>query len=205
MEDRCFLTHKFYELNYQCNEESASCGAVVRSSGVMHDNVGPLFWGVCTHTLISVIGEVDGAFGCITLLLAFFHLSKALMLRILVKIFISLLAECCFTSNRTEVNISSNKEESYYLTSVILTVSCFERDIAALQPDAARWRWHSGTFFRSLASFLKLREADQSGDGIKSLMNRVESFLGEGKLSEAADTLENGVKALKQQKLLVIG
>ncbi|KAL6959290.1 hypothetical protein U1Q18_039435 [Sarracenia purpurea var. burkii] len=45
-----------------------------------------------------------------------------------------------------------------------------------------------------VASWLKVKEADQSGDGIESLINRVDSFLAEGKLSEAADTLENGVK-----------
>ncbi|XAR48036.1 hypothetical protein NMG60_11030730 [Bertholletia excelsa] len=45
-----------------------------------------------------------------------------------------------------------------------------------------------------VASWLKVREADQSGDGIESLINRVENFLAEGKLVEAADTLEQGVK-----------
>ncbi|KAK6125764.1 hypothetical protein DH2020_040494 [Rehmannia glutinosa] len=45
-----------------------------------------------------------------------------------------------------------------------------------------------------IASWLKVKEADQSGDGIESLINRVESLLAQGKLSEAADTLENGVK-----------
>ncbi|KAK4366786.1 hypothetical protein RND71_014666 [Anisodus tanguticus] len=46
----------------------------------------------------------------------------------------------------------------------------------------------------SVASWLKVREADQSGDGIESLINRVESFLAQGKLSEAADALEKGLK-----------
>ncbi|KAI3451113.1 hypothetical protein Pfo_007778 [Paulownia fortunei] len=45
-----------------------------------------------------------------------------------------------------------------------------------------------------IASWLKVREVDQSGDGIESLINRVESLLAQGKLCEAADTLENGVK-----------
>lgn len=42
--------------------------------------------------------------------------------------------------------------------------------------------------------FLQVKEADQSGDGVDSLINRVESLLAQGKLCEAADTLENGVK-----------
>ncbi|KAL3630189.1 hypothetical protein CASFOL_023173 [Castilleja foliolosa] len=45
-----------------------------------------------------------------------------------------------------------------------------------------------------IASWLKVKEIDQSGDGIESLINRVESLLAQGKLCEAADTLENGVK-----------
>ncbi|KAL3339648.1 hypothetical protein AABB24_028312 [Solanum stoloniferum] len=46
----------------------------------------------------------------------------------------------------------------------------------------------------SVASWLKVREAGQSGDGIESLINKVESFLAQGKLSEAADALEKGLK-----------
>ncbi|KAF5960617.1 hypothetical protein HYC85_001826 [Camellia sinensis] len=49
---------------------------------------------------------------------------------------------------------------------------------------------------------LQVKEADQSGDGIESLINRVESFLAEGKLSEAADTLENGVKGTKAAEVI---
>ncbi|KAK4417151.1 hypothetical protein Salat_2540700 [Sesamum alatum] len=45
-----------------------------------------------------------------------------------------------------------------------------------------------------VASWLKVKEVDQSGDGIESIINRVESLLAQGKLCEAADTLENGVK-----------
>ncbi|KAL3371066.1 hypothetical protein AABB24_007879 [Solanum stoloniferum] len=46
----------------------------------------------------------------------------------------------------------------------------------------------------SVASWLKVREAGQSGNGIESLINKVESFLAQGKLSEAADALEKGLK-----------
>ncbi|CAN4106472.1 unnamed protein product [Withania somnifera] len=45
-----------------------------------------------------------------------------------------------------------------------------------------------------VASWLRVREAGESGDGIESLINRVESFLAQGKLSEAADALEKGLK-----------
>ncbi|KAH7861559.1 hypothetical protein Vadar_027716 [Vaccinium darrowii] len=53
-----------------------------------------------------------------------------------------------------------------------------------------------------VASLLKVKEADQSGDGIESLINRVESFLAEGKLSEAADALENGVKGTQAAEVI---
>ncbi|XP_027191713.1 MICOS complex subunit MIC60, mitochondrial isoform X2 [Cicer arietinum] len=45
-----------------------------------------------------------------------------------------------------------------------------------------------------VASLLKVREADQSGDGIESVINKVESYLAEGKLAEAADFLEESVR-----------
>ncbi|KAH6784407.1 hypothetical protein C2S52_009366 [Perilla frutescens var. hirtella] len=45
-----------------------------------------------------------------------------------------------------------------------------------------------------VASLLKVKEVDQSGEGVESLINRVESLLAQGKLCEAADNLENGVR-----------
>lgn len=45
-----------------------------------------------------------------------------------------------------------------------------------------------------VASWLKVREDDQSGDGIESVINKVESYLAEGKLAEAADFLEESVR-----------
>lgn len=45
-----------------------------------------------------------------------------------------------------------------------------------------------------VASWLKVKEVDQSGEGVESLINRVENLLAQGKLCEAADTLENGVR-----------
>ncbi|KAK9075016.1 hypothetical protein SSX86_003335 [Deinandra increscens subsp. villosa] len=45
-----------------------------------------------------------------------------------------------------------------------------------------------------IVSVLKVKEAEKSGDGIESVINRVESMLADGKLLEAAEALENGVK-----------
>ncbi|GMH06729.1 hypothetical protein Nepgr_008569 [Nepenthes gracilis] len=45
-----------------------------------------------------------------------------------------------------------------------------------------------------VASFLKVKKAGPSVDGIESVLNRVESLLAEGKLAEAADALETGVR-----------
>ncbi|CAO2830695.1 unnamed protein product [Amaranthus hypochondriacus] len=52
-----------------------------------------------------------------------------------------------------------------------------------------------------VASFLKVKETDQSGDGIESMLNKVESLITQGNLREAADVLENGVKGSKATEL----
>lgn len=62
-----------------------------------------------------------------------------------------------------------------------------------------------GIFVHSLAhvaSLLKVREDDESGDGIESVINRVESLLAKGKLSEAADTLEDGLKGSQAAEIV---
>ncbi|XP_077224514.1 MICOS complex subunit [Tasmannia lanceolata] len=53
-----------------------------------------------------------------------------------------------------------------------------------------------------IASSLKLREEDQSGDGIESVINQVEYFLSEGKLAEAADALEGGVHGSQAEVII---
>ncbi|KAJ4967600.1 hypothetical protein NE237_019449 [Protea cynaroides] len=52
-----------------------------------------------------------------------------------------------------------------------------------------------------VASWLKVKE-DQSGDGIESVITRVESFLAEGKLAEAAEALEQGVRGSQAEELV---
>ncbi|KAJ1412863.1 Mitochondrial inner membrane protein Mitofilin [Sesbania bispinosa] len=53
-----------------------------------------------------------------------------------------------------------------------------------------------------VASWLKVREADQSGDGIESVINKVESYLAEGKLAEAADFLEQSVRGTEAAEIV---
>ncbi|XP_061345281.1 MICOS complex subunit MIC60, mitochondrial [Gastrolobium bilobum] len=53
-----------------------------------------------------------------------------------------------------------------------------------------------------VASWLKVREADQSGDGIESVINKVESYLAEGKLAEAADCLEDSVRGTQAAEIV---
>ncbi|KAG9132071.1 hypothetical protein Leryth_025907 [Lithospermum erythrorhizon] len=53
-----------------------------------------------------------------------------------------------------------------------------------------------------VASRLKVKEADQSGDGIEALINRVEAFLAQGKLLEAANALEAGVKGSQAAEIV---
>ncbi|XP_050206424.1 MICOS complex subunit MIC60, mitochondrial [Mercurialis annua] len=45
-----------------------------------------------------------------------------------------------------------------------------------------------------IASWLRLKEVDPSGDGIESVISRVESFLADGKLAEAANALQEGLR-----------
>lgn len=53
-----------------------------------------------------------------------------------------------------------------------------------------------------VASWLKVREADQSGDGIESVINKVESYLAEGKLADAAAFLEESVRGTEAAEIV---
>lgn len=44
---------------------------------------------------------------------------------------------------------------------------------------------------------------DQSGDGIESVISKVENFLVEGKLAEAADALEGGVRGSQAEEIVI--
>ncbi|PPR92639.1 hypothetical protein GOBAR_AA28033 [Gossypium barbadense] len=52
------------------------------------------------------------------------------------------------------------------------------------------------------ASWLKVKEVDQSGEGIESLISRVDKYLAEGKLAEAATALEQGVKGSQAEEIV---
>lgn len=54
-----------------------------------------------------------------------------------------------------------------------------------------------------IASWLKVKEADRANDGIESVICRVESYLREGKLAEAADALEEGVRGSQAEEIVV--
>lgn len=51
--------------------------------------------------------------------------------------------------------------------------------------------------FTCILPSLQVKESNQSGDGIESVITKVESYLAEGKLAEAADALEGGVRGSK--------
>ncbi|KAJ6990849.1 MICOS complex subunit MIC60-like isoform X1 [Populus alba x Populus x berolinensis] len=52
-----------------------------------------------------------------------------------------------------------------------------------------------------VASWLRFKEVEPSGDGIESLISRVEGFLAEGKLAEAADALQKGVQGSQAEEI----
>ncbi|XP_028776483.1 uncharacterized protein LOC114733237 [Neltuma alba] len=53
-----------------------------------------------------------------------------------------------------------------------------------------------------IACWLKVRESDQLGDGIESIINRVEFYLAQGKLAEAADVLEESVRGTQAAEIV---
>ncbi|KAH9608324.1 hypothetical protein KSS87_015491, partial [Heliosperma pusillum] len=73
------------------------------------------------------------------------------------------------------------------------------RHFSLIPPDGGGILAHS---LARVASFLKVKEADQSGDGIESVINKVEGLLAAGKLVEAADALEDGVKGSKATEVV---
>ncbi|XP_065874591.1 MICOS complex subunit MIC60, mitochondrial [Euphorbia lathyris] len=52
-----------------------------------------------------------------------------------------------------------------------------------------------------IASWLRFKEVEPSGDGIESIISRVETFLAEGKLAEAANALQEGVRGSKAEEI----
>lgn len=48
----------------------------------------------------------------------------------------------------------------------------------------------------------QVREDNQSGDGIESVINKVEVYLAEGKLAEAADCLEESVRGTQAAEIV---
>ncbi|KAF8012065.1 hypothetical protein BT93_I0253 [Corymbia citriodora subsp. variegata] len=53
-----------------------------------------------------------------------------------------------------------------------------------------------------VASWLKVEERGHSGDGIESIISRVESYLAEGKLAEAADALDEGLEGSQAAEIV---
>lgn len=47
-----------------------------------------------------------------------------------------------------------------------------------------------------------MKEVDQSGDGIESIINKVECYLADGKIVEAAEVLEEGVKGTQAAEIV---
>ncbi|XP_010437097.1 PREDICTED: MICOS complex subunit MIC60 [Camelina sativa] len=53
-----------------------------------------------------------------------------------------------------------------------------------------------------IASWLKFKEVDQADGGIETVIKKVDNYLAEGKLAEAAATLEEGVKGSKAEEIV---
>ncbi|XP_021275148.1 serine/threonine-protein kinase MRCK beta [Herrania umbratica] len=53
-----------------------------------------------------------------------------------------------------------------------------------------------------IATWLKVKEVDHSGEGIESVISTVDDYLAEGKLAEAAAALEQGVKGSQAEEIV---
>ncbi|EOX92208.1 Uncharacterized protein TCM_001189 isoform 2, partial [Theobroma cacao] len=53
-----------------------------------------------------------------------------------------------------------------------------------------------------IATWLKVKEVDHSGEGIESVISTVDNYLAEGKLAEAAAALEQGVKGSQAEEIV---
>ncbi|CAN4115299.1 unnamed protein product [Withania somnifera] len=94
----------------------------------------------------------------------------------------------------------ARQSRSVHKLAVFDTLKGTLRHFSLIPPGGGGILTHS---LASVASWLKVRETGQSGDGIESLINRVESFLAQGKLSEAADALEKGLKDTQAAAVVV--
>ncbi|KAL8143239.1 hypothetical protein V2J09_016271 [Rumex salicifolius] len=94
-------------------------------------------------------------------------------------------------SRGTDTPLQLNQKASKLLLNFFDEMKGQLRHFSLIPPGGGGILTHSLAY---IASFLKVKEADKSGNGIESVINRVQSLLAEGKLAEAADILESGVQ-----------
>ncbi|KAF8411515.1 hypothetical protein HHK36_004067 [Tetracentron sinense] len=107
------------------------------------------------------------------------------------------MADCCSSESRALQSLGSREANSE--NSVFDALKGTLRHFSLIPPGGGGILAHT---LAHIASWLKVREDDQSGDGIESVINRVESFLAKGKLAEAADALEGGVSGSQAEELI---
>ncbi|KAL1190317.1 MICOS complex subunit MIC60 [Cardamine amara subsp. amara] len=73
------------------------------------------------------------------------------------------------------------------------------RHFSLIPPGGGGMLAHS---LAQIASWLKFKEVDQANGGIESVIKKVDNYLAEGKLAEAAATLEEGVKGSKAEEIV---
>ncbi|KAL9462049.1 hypothetical protein AB3S75_000113 [Citrus x aurantiifolia] len=77
------------------------------------------------------------------------------------------------------------------------------RHFSLIPPGGGGILTHSLAHIASWLKVHQVKEADQANDGIESVICRVESYLREGKLAEAADALEEGVRSSQAEEIVV--
>ncbi|KAH9669893.1 micos complex subunit mic60 [Citrus sinensis] len=77
------------------------------------------------------------------------------------------------------------------------------RHFSLIPPGGGGILTHSLAHIASWLKVHQVKEADRANDGIESVICRVESYLREGKLAEAADALEEGVRGSQAEEIVI--
>ncbi|KAI3909010.1 hypothetical protein MKW92_000084 [Papaver armeniacum] len=102
-------------------------------------------------------------------------------------------------STLPEETLKHGTDTQFQLNQKFTTLKDTLRHYSLIPPGGGGILTHA---IANVASSLKVKEDDPSGDGIESVISRVERLLAEGKLAEAAESLEKGVSGSKAEEIV---
>ncbi|KAK6238052.1 hypothetical protein QUC31_003521 [Theobroma cacao] len=105
----------------------------------------------------------------------------------------------------TDTLLELNQKAKFYAKILCFTFDMFNslkgtlRHFSLIPPGGGGILTHS---LAHIATWLKVKEVDHSGEGIESVISTVDNYLAEGKLAEAAAALEQGVKGSQAEEIV---